>query len=174
MPNRRNLDTVEVLEEKFRQSPTVYLTDYRGLKVTDLANLRRQLREIGVEYVVAKNTLARIAAESVGVNGLDVLLAGPTALAFVSGEPGPAAKALLDFARVSRIMTVKGGVLGPQVLSGDDVSSVASLAPKPQLQADLVGAVQGPMANLIGVLNGALSALVHALEERSKQLEPAS
>ncbi|HEY8883945.1 MAG TPA: 50S ribosomal protein L10 [Chloroflexota bacterium] len=173
MPNRRNVDAVKSLEEKFRQTQTVFITDYRGLKVSDLANLRRQLRELGVDYFVAKNTLAQIAAESVGLKGLEPLLKGPTAIAFVHGEPGPVARTLSEFARISRILTLKGGVLGPQVLNAEELGQVAALAPRAQLRADLVGSVQGPLAALIGVLNGALSGVVHALEERQKQLAPA-
>jgi large subunit ribosomal protein L10 len=161
------------LEERFRRNPTVFLTDYRGLKVADLANLRRQLREVGVDYRVSKNTLTRIASERAGINGLAPLLAGPTAVAFVGGDVSASARALLDFARISRIMTVKGGILGSQVLSADDVTEVSRLPATPQLQADLVGSVQGPLASVIGGLNGALSGIVHALEERAKQLEPA-
>jgi large subunit ribosomal protein L10 len=173
MPNKRNLQLTDELEERFRHSSTVFLTDYRGLKVSDLAALRRQLREVGVDYRVAKNTLTRIASERAGVTGLAPLLAGPTAVAFVSGDAPASARALLDFARVSRIMTVKGGFLGTHVLSADDVAEVSRLPAKSQLQADLVGSVQGPLASVIGVLNGALSGIVHALEERSKQLQPA-
>ncbi len=173
MPNTRNVKMTGDLEEKFTHTRTVFLTDYRGLKVSDLANLRRQLRDVGVDYRVSKNTLTRIASERAGIDGLAPLLKGPTAVAFVSGDPALSARALMDYARTSRIMTVKGGILGSQILSADDVSDVSKLPATPQLQADLVGAVQGPLANLMGVLNGALSGIVHVLEERSKQLEPA-
>jgi large subunit ribosomal protein L10 len=174
MPNARNLEFVKDLEVKFRNTRTVFVTDYRGLKVSDLANLRRQLRELGVDFRVAKNTLALIAADRSGLTGLGALLKGPTAIAFASGDVSATAKALGDYARVSRIFTVKGGALGSQILSAEDVVEVAKLPAKKQLQADLVGVVQGPAAGLIGVLNGALSSMVHALDERAKQLEPAA
>jgi large subunit ribosomal protein L10 len=174
MPNDRNLAFVKELEVKFQSTRTVFLTDYRGLTVADLANLRRQLREVGVDFRVAKNTLALIAADRAGLKGLDALLKGPTAIAFSSGDESSTARALGDYARVSRILTVKGGILGTQVLTAEDVVEVAKLPPKAQLQADLVGAVQGPQASLIGVLNSALSSIAHALDERAKQLEPAA
>jgi len=174
MPNDRNLEFVKELEVKFQNTRTVFLTDYRGLTVADLANLRRQLRDVGVDFRVAKNTLASIAADRAGLKGLDALLKGPTAIAFASGDEATTAKALGDFARVSRILAVKGGILGTQVLTADDVVEVAKLPAKAQLQADLVGSVQGPAAGLIGVLNGALSSIAHALDERAKQLEPAA
>lgn len=174
MPNARNLEFVKELEVKFRSTRTVFVTDYRGLKVSDLANLRRQLRELGVDFRVAKNTLALIAADRTGLTGLSALLKGPTAIAFATGDVSATAKALGDYARVSRIFTVKGGVLGTQVLSAEEVVEVAKLPPQKQLQADLIGAVQGPAAALIGVLNAAMSSLVHVLDERAKQLEEAA
>jgi large subunit ribosomal protein L10 len=173
MPNVKNVESVGKLTERFRKTRTVYLTDYRGLKVSDLATLRRQLREVGVDYHVAKNTLLHIAAERAGISGLGPLLTGPTAVAFASGDEIAAARALTDYARTSRILTIKGGFLGTQVLTGEDVADVAKLPAKAQLQADLAGALQGPLAGLLGVLNGALSGVVHALEERVKQLESA-
>jgi large subunit ribosomal protein L10 len=173
MPNARNIESVAELEVRFREARNVFLTDYRGLTVSDLANLRRQLRENGVDYRVAKNTLLLIAAQRAGLDGLGALLTGPTAVGFASGDEIAAARALSDFARISRIMVVKGGVLGGQVISAADVTQLATLPGRPQVQADLVGAVQGPMASVIGVLNGALSGIVHALEERTKQLQPA-
>lgn len=173
MPNAKNIESVGELTEKFRETRSVYLTDYRGLKVSDLASLRRQLRDAEVDYRVAKNTLMLIASERAGLTGLGPLLTGPSAVAFVNGDEIAAARALTDFARTSRILTVKGGVLGTQVLTAEDVADVARLPAKPVLRADLACALQGPMASVLGVLNGALSGVVHALEERVKQLEPA-
>ena len=173
MPNPRNVESVAKLAEEFEKSPNVLVTDYRGLKVSDLATLRNTLYGANVEYKVAKNTLTRIAAEQAGVLGLEPLLSGPTALAFVRGDEIAAARALTDFARTSRILTVKGGVISRMVLGPEEVESLAKLAPRPQLQADLVGAVQGPLAGVLGALNAALGGVARALEERAKQLESA-
>lgn len=173
MPNAKNVGEVGELEKNFRATQFVLVTDYRGLSVADLAGLRRQLREHGVEYRVAKNTLSLIAANRVGMTGLEELLRGPSAIAFGGGDEITVAKTLTDYARVSKILTVKGGVLGRQVIGAEAVSELAALPGKSQLQADLVGAVQSPIASLIGVLNGVLSGVVHALEERAEQLEPA-
>jgi large subunit ribosomal protein L10 len=174
LPNQKNVAAVAELEQRFQKSTFALMTDYRGLNVNELANLRRQLRDAGVEYRVSKNTLTLIAANRVGVTGLDRLLTGPTAIAFGSGDEIAAARALSDFARVSRLLALKGGVIGRSILSADDVTALAGLPGRQQLRADLAGAIQGPMASLIGVLNGALSGVVHALEERAKQLEPAT
>lgn len=173
MPNAHNVEEVAALEAKFRQYPIVFLTDYRGLTVSNLADLRRQLREAGVEYHVAKNTLLGLAAKRAGLPSLEQHLAGPTAVAFASENEIAAARALATFARVSRIMTVKGGVLGKQAISAEEVTELAELPGKPAVQATMVGALQGPLANLAGVLNNALSGIVYALDQREKQLQPA-
>src|SRR6185437_9156914 len=173
MPNERNVEAVAELEAKLRENPVVFLTDYRGLTVTDLANLRRQLREAGVDYRVAKNTLIDIAAKRAGLTGLEPYLSGPTAIALTTWNEIAAARALSDFARISRILTIKGGFLGNHAISGDDVAELATFPGKDQVQANLVGAVQGPMANLIGVLTNALSGIVYALDQREQQLQPA-
>ena len=173
MPNARNVEAVAELEARLRENSVLFLTDYRGLTVTDLANLRRQLREAGVDYRVAKNTLIDIAARRIGLTGLEPYLTGPTAVALATGNEVAAAKALTDFARISRILTIKGGVLGKHAISSEDVAELATLPSKDQVQANLVGAVQGPMANLMGVLTNALSGIVYALDQREKQLQPA-
>jgi len=176
LPSARNIESVAELEAVFQRSPNVLVTDYRGLSVTELANLRTRLYEANVEYKVAKNTLTLIAAKRTGVNGLEPYLAGPTALAFIFGDEIAAAKVLTDFARTSRILTVKGGVVSQMALGPEEVDNLAKLPGRPQLQADLVGAVQAPMAAVLGAINAALSGVARALDERVKQLEvePAS
>jgi large subunit ribosomal protein L10 len=171
MPSTRNLKAVEELEERFRRNPYVFLADYRGLTVSDLAALRRRLREAGVEFHVAKNTLLRIAAERAGLTGLERYLKGPTAVAFATTSEIDAARALSEYARTSRILTLKGGMIGRLPITSEDVAELAALPGKPQVQANLVGAVQGPMASLVGVLTNALSGIVYALDQREKQLQ---
>lgn len=173
MPNPKNIQAVQELEREFATHPVVFLTDYRGMSVADLANLRRQLRQAGVEYRVAKNTLLAIAARRAGVTGLDRFLTGPTAVAFAADNEIAAARALADFARVSRNLALKGGVLGRQVISSEEVAELAALPGKAEVKANLVGAIQGPVAGLVGVLTSALSGIVYALEQREKQLQPA-
>ncbi len=173
MPNARNVKAVAELEERFRRHPTAFLTDYRGLTVSDLATLRRRLREAGVDYRVAKNTLIQIAAKRVGLTGLEPYLTGPTAIAFTAADEIEAARALSEYARVSRILTLKGGIIGRRAISSEEVSELAALPGRAQVQANLVGAVQGPMASLAGVLTNVLSGIVYALEQREKQLQPA-
>lgn len=173
MPNPKNVQEVQELEHAFATHPFVFLTDYRGMTVAELANLRRQLRQAGVDYRVAKNTLLAIAAGRVGVTGLERFLAGPTAVAFATENEIAAARALTDFARLSRNLAIKGGLLGRQVIASEEVAELAALPGKAEVKANLVGAIQGPLAGLVGVLTSALSGIVYALEQREKQLQPA-
>jgi large subunit ribosomal protein L10 len=124
-----------------------------------------------VEYTVAKNTLARFAAQRTGREAIIPDLEGPTAIAFVYDDMAAATKALQDFIRTNRVLSVKAGSLGSQRLSAADVTRIAELPSKAQLQARLVGTIMGPMAGLVGVFNGVLSNLVYVLDERAKQLD---
>jgi large subunit ribosomal protein L10 len=170
MPTPQKVAAVGELTEKLQRAKLAVLTDYRGLTVRDLANLRRQLRGAGVEYTVAKNTLLRLAARSTGVDGADDLLNGPMAVAFCYEEIVAPAKTLTDFARTSRILTIRGALLEGRVISPQDVDRLAAMPPVEQLRAEVVGAVSGPLAGFVGVLNGLLQTLVGTLEARGEQL----
>ncbi|MBX6772508.1 MAG: 50S ribosomal protein L10 [Chloroflexi bacterium] len=173
MPSPRNIAAVADLEQRLRRARAIFLTDYRGLTVAELGQLRRQLREVGVEFRVAKNTLIRLAARRLGLTGLDGFLTGPTALALTAGDEITAARVLSEFARGARLLTLKGATVGHLVLSPEQVSELAALPGSEQVRANLVGSIQGPMAGLVGVLNSALASVIHALEERQKQLQAA-
>jgi large subunit ribosomal protein L10 len=174
MPTKKKREVVDELTEKLGRSHMAVVTDYRGLTVSDMAQLRRQLREAGVDYEVAKNTLLRLAAERAGYPDMGALLAGPTAVAFARGDVAKAAKALKDYARTSKIFSIKGGVLGHQILNADDVNTVADLPSKEVLVAKLLGTVQAPIVNLVSVLGGPVRSLAYVLQARAKQLEAAS
>lgn len=158
------------LADRLGRCSIAIVTDYRGLTVSELADLRRRLRGANVEYRVAKNTLTRFAAERAGQDAITAFLEGPTAIAFGLGDPVEAAKALEDYARTARVFAIKGGVLGGRRLDRKELQSLAELPGKPQLQARLVGTIQGPMASLVGTLNGLLSQIVYILEQRTQQL----
>jgi large subunit ribosomal protein L10 len=169
MPTVEKEATIRDLTDKIRRARLAVVTDYRGLTVRDLAALRRQLRPFQVEYSVTKNTLLRIAARDGTVEGLDVLLTGPTAVAFCYADVVGASKALTEFARTSRILTIRGGVLDGRPIAADDVTRLAALPSVEHLRAEVVGAIGGPLAALVGVLNGVLQALVATLEARAEQ-----
>lgn len=174
MPTPRKSAEIDLIAQKLRAAPAAIVTDYRGLNVTELGNLRGQLRPGGIEFRVVKNTLARIAAGRVGIEGLDQYLEGPTAIAFVGDDIATAAKVLADFARTSRILQVKGALFDGRVVGPDQVTRMASLEPKPVLQAQLAGTIQGPLAGFVGLLNGALASLAYTLEARAQQMQEAA
>ncbi len=122
MARPEKVAVVEEIREKLVGSDAAVLTEYRGLKVGELAELRGALRPAGAEFKIFKNTLARRAAEDAGLNDLVPMLLGPTAIAFVTGDAVTAAKALRDFARAHEALIVKGGLLGDRTLDAADLS----------------------------------------------------
>jgi large subunit ribosomal protein L10 len=151
-PRSEKVAVVTEVRERFEAADAALLTEYRGLTVKALADLRRQLRPAGGEYKVYKNTLVRFAARDVGVAELESLLTGPTAIAFVQGDTAAVAKSLRDFARTNPNLVVKGGLLGTKVLSAADVQALADLPPREVLLARLAGGFQAPLATFAGLL----------------------
>jgi len=142
---------VEEIRAKLTESDAAVLTEYRGLTVTELAELRGTLRPAGTEYKVFKNTLARRAVEAAGLNELLPMLSGPTAIAFVRGDAVVAAKALRDFGRANAALIIKGGLLGPRVLTPGEVESLAEIEPRDVLLARLAGGFQAPLVKAAGL-----------------------
>ncbi len=175
MPTAKKAEAIASLVDQLKASRALVLTDYRGLPTPELNTLRARLKEAGAEYQVVKNTLLVRAARQVGVSGLEPMLEGPTAMAFSTGKDAEVARAVADYVRVSRTsLAIKGGLLGADVLSSQQVETLAALPPKPDLQARLAGNIQGPLSGFVGLLNSALSELMSVLEERGKQLGPAA
>ena len=148
-------DKVAIVEEitaKLNESVAVFVSEYRGMKVSQMANLRAPLRAAGAEHKVYKNTLARLAATDAGYESLNEYLLGPTALTFVTGDSVAAAKALLDQSKVNPLLVIKGGVLGDAPMTADDVKALASLPPREVLLAQLAGAFQAPLVKTAGLL----------------------
>jgi large subunit ribosomal protein L10 len=150
-PRPEKVAVVDEVRERFSGSSGALLTEYRGLTVAQMATLRRSLREAGGTYKIYKNTLVRFAARDLGLE-LDELLTGPTAIAFVDGDPVVVAKALRDFAKTNEHLVVKGGVLGDQLLSAADAKALADVAPREELLARLAGALAAPMVQFAGLL----------------------
>lgn len=150
---------VEELTERFRQSNATLLTEYRGLTVAQLKQLRRSLgRE--TKYAVAKNTLAKRAAIDAGIGGLDDLFTGPTALAFVSGDPVEAAKGLREFAKANPLLVVKGGVFEGKALTAEEVRALADLESREVLLAKAAGAMKANLSKAAALLQAPLSKAV--------------
>jgi len=157
-------EMVTALAAQLAGSRTIYVTDFTGLDVARISDLRRRLRAAGVEYVVVKNTLARRALTDTQREGLDAHLAGPTALALAGADPAAAAKVLTDFAREFEKPTIRVGLVEGKPVTAAQIKRLAALPPKMELLAMLGGALQAPMAGFVGVLNGLLYSLVGALE----------
>jgi large subunit ribosomal protein L10 len=171
VPTPRKSAEIDQLEQKLREAQATIVADYRGLSVAELGQLRSQLRPAGVEFRIAKNTLTHIAAQRAGVEGLDDFLVGPTAIAFAGDDVATAARVLGDFARTSRVLTIKGALMGGLKMSPEQVGQLATLPSKPVLQATLAGYIQGPLSGFVGLLNGALSSIAYTLEARAKQMQ---
>jgi large subunit ribosomal protein L10 len=142
---------VDEIRSKLGDSDAAVLTEYRGLTVTQLAELRGALRPSGTEYKVFKNSLARRAVEAAGLAELSPLLEGPVAIAFVHGDAVVAAKALRDFGRTNPALILKGGLLGPRVLTGAEIESLADIQPRDVLLARLAGGFQAPLVKAAGL-----------------------
>jgi large subunit ribosomal protein L10 len=158
-PRPEKVAVVDEVRERFERSNAALLTEYRGLDVTALSELRRALREAGGEYKVYKNTLVRFAARDAGLD-IEELLTGPTAIAFVgdgsdgdtAGDPVTVAKALRDFGRGHPALVIKGGVMGDKPLSADEARALADVEPREVLLARLAGAFAAPMQQFAGLL----------------------
>lgn len=144
------------IAEQFKSSTATVVTEYRGLTVANLAELRRSLNGAAT-YTVAKNTLVKRAATVAGVEGLDELFAGPTAIAFVTGEPVDAAKAIKKFAKDHKALVIKGGYMDGHPLSVSEVERIADLESREVLLAKLAGAMKGNMAKAAGLFNAPAS-----------------
>lgn len=170
MPTASKVATVSDLADRLGRSQLTIVTDYRGLTVADMQNLRGQLRSHGAEMKVAKNTLATIAAREVGQAALEPALVGPTALVFVYDNIAGAAKTVSDFARTSRILTVRAGLISNRLIRAEDVTALATLPPRSQLQAELLGAMVGPLSGVVGIFNSVAQSLVSIIDQKAQQL----
>jgi len=149
-------DVVAELAEAFRTSSAAVLTEYRGLTVKQLQDLRRAMGA-STSYSVSKNTLTRLAAQAAGLTGLDALLTGPTAVAFVHGDPVEAAKGLRDFGKANPALVVKGGVMDGKQLTADEVRKLADLESREVLLGKLAGAMKASLSQAVYLLNAPLS-----------------
>jgi large subunit ribosomal protein L10 len=165
MPTPKKEATVQELAALLQRSQVAVLTDYRGMTVATITQLRRQLRDKGVEYHVTKNTLMTRAAREAGFPQLEELLTGPTAIAFVGDDIAGGIKALNDFVRTSRLTNlIRGALFGPSLVPADQVEQLATIPTRPQLYGQIVSSVNGPLSGLVGSLNGLLSQLVNTLQ----------
>jgi large subunit ribosomal protein L10 len=168
MPKADKVATVAEITDRFRNSSAAVVTEYRGLTMAQLTELRRSLGK-DTEYTVAKNTLVKRAAADAGVSGLDDLFVGPTAVAFVSGEPVDAAKALRDFAKAHPLLVIKGGLLDGRAIQAGEVNKLADLESREVLLGKMAGAMLATLTKAAVVLNALpsqVARLAAALQEK--------
>ena len=163
MPTAHKAATISELTALLKNSQVSVVTDYRGLSVAAISQLRRSLRG-KAELHITKNTLLTRAAQAANVPQLTQLLTGPTAVAFIQDDIAGSIKALNDFVRTSRILTLRGALFGPSLVPADKVGDLANVPTRQQLYAQIVGALQGPLNNLVGTLNQSYSQVVFALQ----------
>ena len=168
MPNAEKVETVAEISERFTRSSAAVITEYRGLTVKQVTQLRRSLGR-DTTYAVVKNTLTKRAASDAGVAIDEALLVGPTAIAFVSGDPVEAAKGLRDFAKANPLLVIKGGILDGRSLSADEVNRIADLESREVLLARIAGALKALPTRAASLFQAPLSQmarLAKALEEK--------
>lgn len=151
MARPEKVQAVADIREGLESAEAVFLTEYRGLSVQAVQDLRRALRNSGAEYKVVKMTLAKLAAGDAGIDGLDDYLAGPTALAFAKSDPVATAKALKDFSKDHEVFTLKAGYLSGNILSPEEISRLAEIEPREILLAKIAGAAKAPLFAAAGM-----------------------
>ena len=172
MSRQKKTQIIDRLQETFSKCSIGVLTDYRGLSASEMTILRRRLRELGIEYRVVKNTLARFAAERASRTDLASSFEGPVAIAFGYGNIVEPARALADYIRTSKSsLTIKGGFLGDRLLTSEEVSTLSTLQSREILLARVLGGMQSPMAALVNCLTVPIMGITRVLQARIKQLE---
>ena len=169
-PRADKVAVVDEVRERFAEAEAVLFTEYRGLDVTEMADLRGRLIDADCRYKIFKNTLVRRALTDDAPDGAMDLLLGPTALAFCGKDPSAAAKALRTFAEEHEALVIKGGILSGTLLSDDQVRDLADLPSRDELMAQMLGALAAPLGSLASMMNnliGEMSGLVQALIDRS-------
>lgn len=164
MVKPEKIDAVADLKSLFEAAGSFFVTDYQGLNVADMTVLRKNLRDNKVKYLIAKNTLLKLAAKGAGVAPIDEHLNGPTAVAFTSEDPSTAAKILHESFKAKERPRMKVFVVDNQVFAGTEISRLAELPPREILLSQLVSAVEAPLSNLVSSLDGFFRQLVGAID----------
>jgi large subunit ribosomal protein L10 len=160
---------IDEMTTQLREAQAVYAVDYRGTSVPQAAELRTKLRDADTRFRVVKNTLTERAADKAGAEALKQYLEGPTALVFVGGDAAVAAKALADFRRTSGLLTFKGGWMGGDVLTAEQIDAIAKLPSREVLYGRLVGMVASPLTGLASAMGGLIGGLARQLQQMADQ-----
>ena len=162
---------VKEITEDLKGASLIILTDYRGLNVSEISNLRKELRQTGCKYRVVKNKLSKIAAKEAGVDALNPNFEGPTAIAISDDDPVEVTKILLKWGKETKKLSVKAGMLDGSLLEQKDVEALGTIPPKEVLLAQVCGAFQAPISGLATALQGNVNKLVYALDKIRQEKE---
>jgi large subunit ribosomal protein L10 len=168
VPTQEKVAAVGELKSRLDGVKTVVLTEYRGLTVAQLSELRKQLRQVSAQYTVVKNRLARLAVSSVHLEALAPHLRGPTGMVVSAEDPVAVAKILQIFGRAHQALAIKAGIVDGQILDTNGLKALADLPSKDALRAQLVGMLQGPLAQLVALLQAPQREIAYVLAERGK------
>ena len=173
MPTKAKIDRVNELKEKLERCSIVIATNYSGISVNEMVDLRRRMRAAGVEYTVVKNNLMKLACDASQRSQAKGIVEGPTAIVFGYDEPVDVARALADYIRTTRsALAIRGAVMGDgAALPAADVNRLATLPHRPQMIATLLGQMNAPLQRLLAAMNGPLRNLDALLQARIQQLE---
>jgi large subunit ribosomal protein L10 len=174
MPKQEKIDAVAEIRALFGQSKSYFVTEYQGLNVADMTVLRKKLREGNIRYLVAKNTLFRLAAKEAGAPDLSEHFVGPTAVAFVENDPSVAAKILNDSFKEKQRPRVKVFVVDDHVHAAADIQRLADLPPREILLSQVVAAVESPLTSLVGSLDAVFRDLVGAIDALAEKRKTAA
>jgi large subunit ribosomal protein L10 len=170
MANAEKTAAIAEITDKFRASGAAVLTEYRGLTVAQLSQLRSSIREHAT-YAVVKNTLTEIAAKEAGITAFDGHLQGPSAIAFITGDPVEAAKGLRDFAKAHPLLVIKAGVLDGKALTPEEITKLADLESREVLLAKLAGAMKGSLSKAVYLFAAPLSQTARVVDALRQKVE---
>ena len=171
MPKPEKIEAVAEMKRLFESAGSFFVTDYQGLNVADMTDLRKNLRENNIKYLIAKNTLLKLAVNDAGIDSINEHFVGPTAVAFTSDDPALAAKILNDSFKAKELPRMKVFMVDDQVFEGAEIKRLADLPPRDILLSQLVAAVESPLTSIVGSLDGFFRDLVgsvDALAEKRK------
>lgn len=155
---------VQVLHDELEKSQAVFVTDYMGLTVERITKLRREIKGVGGSYKVVKNTLLRRATQGTPAKGIEQFLVGPTAIAIAKTDAVAVAKALVNFAKDNEKFEIQAGMLGNRTITAADIQELSKMPPREVLLARMLGSLNAPVSNFVGVLSAIISQLVYVLK----------
>ncbi len=169
MPSSNNIEAVDLLTEKLGKASAIYFTDYLGLDVLSVTDLRSQFFDASVDYEVAKNTLLKLAAKNNAIEGVDVILNGPTAIALAYDDPTAPAKVIKNFTKDHDLPLVKGIIFEGELLDGSEFKRIASLPSKDELLSKLLSMLSQPITLVARTLSSPMTNLMNALNQLKDQ-----